>query len=548
MAQIKLRRMTDAARKNIVFSIGEPCWTTDAKKLYVGDGSTPGGIAVNIMQSLEAYGAVGDGTTNDTTALQAAVLANIGGVLDASQDYLVDAGYYNPGVRLTGSGAVLKPITGGYQQLNTYANNCLYATGHEYLYKLYSDLYTQEPLIKTYVYGDSTVTTGYTTSKYHLTNFIPAIFRRKGLRPKFTVTNRGVSGSTVDQMSAIPDLGASGADLIFIKYGINDGSSNAGNVAAFATNLRAKLAEIRNHQYGGIANVAIVLVGPNSTSDTPNHRDERWYEQLRGVYEQAARDYRCFYFDTYAYLQDSRWTAGLSMDNPYSDGRAIHPGDAMQAMIWGAVLDNMVGAAEAAEYRTNHLSNTGASYELPLASASPSAYDFGVSIARGLPANGWPADGLVMTIRQADGAVLQYCNRYAGGVTRAHVRSGDSANNSWGPWTGTWQNIQLTNGWSNYGYTWNTAKASMSPDGVVQVSGLLATAGATKTANTVIGTLPSGMTPSADEIAICPVIGAVGDATDTVAVWITTAGEIKLWSGVPAWAQYLSLSSIRYSG
>lgn len=47
MAQIKLRRMTDAARQNITFAAGEPCWTTDTKKLWMGDGATAGGIAVD---------------------------------------------------------------------------------------------------------------------------------------------------------------------------------------------------------------------------------------------------------------------------------------------------------------------------------------------------------------------------------------------------------------------------------------------------------------------------------------------------------------------
>ena len=44
MAQIKIRRMTDAARQAITFAAGEPIFTTDTKKLYVGDGVTVGGV------------------------------------------------------------------------------------------------------------------------------------------------------------------------------------------------------------------------------------------------------------------------------------------------------------------------------------------------------------------------------------------------------------------------------------------------------------------------------------------------------------------------
>ena len=44
-AQIKLRRTTDAARQLITLNNGEPLYT-EQKKLYMGDGSTLGGVAL----------------------------------------------------------------------------------------------------------------------------------------------------------------------------------------------------------------------------------------------------------------------------------------------------------------------------------------------------------------------------------------------------------------------------------------------------------------------------------------------------------------------
>lgn len=43
---VKIRRGLEAARTGVTPTAGEPLWTTDTKKLYVGDGSTAGGIAV----------------------------------------------------------------------------------------------------------------------------------------------------------------------------------------------------------------------------------------------------------------------------------------------------------------------------------------------------------------------------------------------------------------------------------------------------------------------------------------------------------------------
>ena len=41
---LKFRRGTDSGRSAITPAEGEPIYTTDTKKLYVGDGSTAGGI------------------------------------------------------------------------------------------------------------------------------------------------------------------------------------------------------------------------------------------------------------------------------------------------------------------------------------------------------------------------------------------------------------------------------------------------------------------------------------------------------------------------
>ena len=43
---LQFRRGTDAERQTITPAAGEPIWTTDTTQLYVGDGITPGGVAV----------------------------------------------------------------------------------------------------------------------------------------------------------------------------------------------------------------------------------------------------------------------------------------------------------------------------------------------------------------------------------------------------------------------------------------------------------------------------------------------------------------------
>ena len=44
VVKIKVRRGTDAQRQTITPDLGELIYTTDGKRLFVGDGTTPGGI------------------------------------------------------------------------------------------------------------------------------------------------------------------------------------------------------------------------------------------------------------------------------------------------------------------------------------------------------------------------------------------------------------------------------------------------------------------------------------------------------------------------
>ena len=60
VTKILFRRGTDADRAGVVFATGEPVWTTDTNELYIGDGSTAGGLRV-------ATAGGGPGSSGDTS-------------------------------------------------------------------------------------------------------------------------------------------------------------------------------------------------------------------------------------------------------------------------------------------------------------------------------------------------------------------------------------------------------------------------------------------------------------------------------------------------
>jgi len=54
--KIQFRRGTDAARQTVVFDLGEPVFTTDTNKFYIGNGATTGGLSVGgIFSNGENY-------------------------------------------------------------------------------------------------------------------------------------------------------------------------------------------------------------------------------------------------------------------------------------------------------------------------------------------------------------------------------------------------------------------------------------------------------------------------------------------------------------
>ena len=191
--------------------------------------------------------------------------------------------------------------------------------GREYLYAWLVKLMAgSTPVID--LAGDSTTSgTGVDDANYLLdaliTNFMTSSY------PAVTVYNDGVTGTTTAQWVStyLTAQIARSPDLMIIRYGLNDA---ANGLATFTTALRAGLAQIRASR--SVSQTAILLMTPNSTNDTPNSRDETWHLAINSVIRQAARDYLCCFADTYTFCRDSA-NAAPWMDNPYGDGRHIHP-------------------------------------------------------------------------------------------------------------------------------------------------------------------------------------------------------------------------------
>ncbi|MGN6777558.1 SGNH/GDSL hydrolase family protein [Rhizobium sp.] len=480
------------------------------KKLYSSDGTAVFQVAPSMTEHNAKQrrfapdpidsGAAGNGSGNDQTALATAQqTAGYGKAVLLTGDYLVNA-YSNPfGNTYSGPGRILTAVTGGFQQRNTYADNQRLHLGHEYLNRCFQYIRLGQGApagtMKIVMFGDSTVQGGYGEDQKADVAFSNALYNR-GL-PNHVIYNLGVSGTKWSDLDALPRLPNANA-LFVIKYGINDAGYG---LAQLATDMDAKLTAIRAAAHGGLDELAILLVGPNSTSDSPNGRDERWFEQVRGLYVAAARKHRCAYFDTYAHFQDSRPASTLWLDNSYGDLRGIHPIQAFNARIWGAVADEFFGHGSIAPYQANAVSNEGAVSTTITASTPPSNFNYVMRLNRAPIASGWPIDGFVRTCKNIDGGIIQEIWSFSAGVTRKLTRTANLAANTWNRWTGVGEVISLSNSWTAYGAPWKGPTATLTEEGMVLLEGLIK--GGVTAAGTVLGTLPTGMWPTADLLFNC---------------------------------------------
>lgn len=472
-------------------------------------------------------GAVGNGTTNDQAAIEAELSA--AAIKDSRYiepgNYLVTGRPLNPkGIQTPGPGAIVSAVTGGLRQWNTYAHDKQIAIGREHLSNIYKVMMVSNRAVKAYAYGDSTVGGGfgYLSWPFFLQAMLPEMWLRLGAPQPLNITNRGVGGQAVGGMDFTADL-TGGMDLMYIKYGINDGTLPiATRLQTYYNSFRQKLTDIRAHPNGQVYNLSIMIVGPNSTFDTPNGRDAYWYEQLRGIHVQLAEEFQCAFYDPYMLMQDSSSATGegwLSDDVVPGSGRGLHPTDIGQPAIWAGVTDFMIGGSQLYGRQTNNFVNTGGTHAFASTALLPNQYRFGITVQRARQIDGWPEDGALVTTVQQDFICRQELFPFVNNRSKQYMRNATTSGNYWNLWTGQRQLMFLSNGWSAFGGSRGAPSALLTSDGSVVLSGSMK--GGTAGPGVTACTLPAGMRPQFET----PV--TLTTSSGTVRAMIFTDGSIQ---------------------
>ena len=501
--------------------------------------------------SLKDVGGVGNGTTSDQAAVVSALASGAESVLVNDNLRFLVTSLPNPrGVDLDGYGHIVKAIAGGLQKLNSYADKNQRVFGMEYLAYWHNLLISQTsaPTRKPIMVfsGDSTTAgDGVTDPLYTINNLLLTAGESRGMQTPYGLDsiNRGQSGAHTGQWVSTHltgDLAAS-PDLLVLRWGINDpgwlknGSAaplNAGqsyanrrDVDDYLTSLRAGLTTIRASR--NLSSLSIVLMTPNSTFDTPNARDALWYEQIIPGIKQAARDFQCAFLDTYGLARDVEKLAGVSMDNPFGDGRGIHPAESFNALIAGAMADLIFPVGLQDKIGANQFKNIGGSQWVYESTRTPDMYDYGMTIGRADLTNGFLFDGAMWVLRSVDGIALQMSWAYAGDLKRFALRMGFG--NGWGPWSVHGETTALIDG---AGVFANAGMRVVLNESAALIDGFLERPSGTPVvlaANSTFGVVPAGLRPVNDSV-YCVATVWNGSAFEQRPCRIDASGNMQLTS------------------
>lgn len=401
----------------------------------------------------EMFGAKGDMATDDTQSVVDALAVKK--ELFLSKDYKVTSFFNKYGVPITGPGRILKNVTQGtttrQQLLTSYADVNQRVFGQEYLYHLYNKLLTRSSstVILGDLIGDSTTEGGAsigTSEQYRLHNLLGTLLVTDGIG-NVNVRNRGISSETLTHWRASVLNGqlSSYGDFLVIRWGINDPAFAPGpqrTADQYLADLDAALTTIRASK--PVTSCSILLMAPNSVSDTFHNRDEKWFEAIAGGTRSLARKHYCAYMDTYGMFQDSRHpaAAGGMMDNPFGDGSGIHPTNTFNTLIAGEMYNILF--PEAFRKIVGTPSNVGGTGDIVNQSSTvrivasgdlPQSFSAPVSLNRAT--TGMPFDGMSTTVKQADNVWFQISTPYLATDSWKipKIRYGAGFNGpAWGPW------------------------------------------------------------------------------------------------------------------
>lgn len=476
----------------------------------------------------EVQGAIGNASADDATALSTTAALGLPIVLGQGKEYKTTNVLWNTsGVPVSGPGKITTPVQVQTspaliknRQISTTVHDGKIIDGENYMFVHHNRLIARQSS-NIVLSGDSTTFGAVVDSAFVPLNYLKECGDARGFS-RFAIFNRGFGSKTTQDWltSYIAADIALDPDVVVLGWGIND-PLNGISVAQTKANLRNGLDQYRSSANGGHDACSIIVRAPNAVSFVKDGADERWLEEVRPIYRQAALDYKCAFIDTPALAYDAYYGAGRYMDD-LGWFAGVHPKNTMNALLWVAVADLIWprGLHMYSDVAKRSISGLRGDYKAR--ADLPSTYPFGESTMVGNTSSGWFASVVIHTDKQADGACTQWVSTFEASP-HLWVRVSDVTSNTWSLLTPI--TSQETNAVAGGGFTLDQLRVTRTGM-VVQCGGwLLMNSPAALASGAHLMTLPPGYRPAKATIVPLCVSNGTGQ-TEVIPVTVNTDGVV----------------------
>lgn len=432
-------------------------------------------------------------------------------------------------------------------QISTYAEpRSRFVIGQEYLWAFHTAVTANPPgtRIDVATSGDSTTRgafgPGNLPVQYQLDQMLAGQLNRYGLSGP-VIHNRGTSGQTTREWIGAPASGRivladdiatyPNLSLYILRWGLNDGSFGPGyhDIKQYRADIWTALTRIR--AWRGVDKLSIILMTPNTTTET-GYRDEAWHEQMARILKKAARKFKCCFIDAYAIWRDGRAGVNLWLDDEGAANSGIHPD-----RIFNHWISDCIGRVAFAPISTiqtatnNFINESGRAVSAITGLVPASAFLRGVSIYRTAPGGTFPLDGIVIVTKSADGVTKQEnIGFYGSGIPGTSEVSQQTCTryaldgNAWSAWRDEAILLTLGPGWSLFAADNLAPLFQKSVGNVVTFNARLRNASAT--AGSSIGQFPVGFRPPVNmrflvHNAAATTMGTIEVQTDGNIAWVS---------------------------
>jgi hypothetical protein len=436
------------------------------------------------------------GTAPDETDLINGVLSafpSYGQVFYLDRVYRVSsyAAFKNPkGCRFIGPGDIVFPVAADPNGPSQYAGHIsaifddddkLESCGEEYLVAI-RNRFRAKQTVRMAFFGDSRYAgdTPYNGVLFDQNNFaatiLPRIALDLGLPAELRVTNFAVAGTTLEDAANgntakkadgsaadgnYPNLSngltpgvaaASGSyDWVGLAFGINEFKlvDNDADRPGVIDDIIEEVIDFYDGQFAAyrarpVKDLAITFFGPTSANHVRFQTADA-IKRLIPALRRLCRLHQIHYVDLYSRWSDTARMAHVTVDGafypndwPYvpSRGKAssgpLHNLDVQQAALWGMIRDHMRRWFVTAD-ATNRLLNPPLAMQTKAVGDLPSTYPLGQCTFEVLAANGWEADGWLVTVRTGSGLYAEQTYR-RGDTGVRKLRAKISGEDAWGAW------------------------------------------------------------------------------------------------------------------